>query len=104
MLKMISGVVLAGAVAMASTVAMAQGSNTMPGGGAQMNNAPSGDATGPLTRSRSFLVPRTTSIPESSHGRSSPTHVVPSRVSSASPTITCRVDRHQHGRRDADSR
>ena len=44
MLKMISGMVLAGAVAMASTVAMAQGSNTMPGGGAQMNNAPSGDA------------------------------------------------------------
>jgi hypothetical protein len=45
MLKTISGVVLAGAVAMASTVAMAQSStNTMPGGGAQMNNAPSGDA------------------------------------------------------------
>ena len=40
----ISSLLIAGAIALASTVAMAQTSATSPGGGAKMNNAPSGDA------------------------------------------------------------
>ena len=44
MSKLISGLALAGALALSSAGAMAQQTNTSPGGGAQMNNAPSGDA------------------------------------------------------------
>ncbi|MFO1116814.1 MAG: hypothetical protein U1E28_14115 [Beijerinckiaceae bacterium] len=45
MWKFIPGLALAGALALTGgSGAMAQQTNTSPGGGAQMNNAPSGDA------------------------------------------------------------
>ena len=44
MSKRISRLLLAGALALAAPVAMAQTTNVGPGGGAKMNNAPSADA------------------------------------------------------------
>ncbi|MDE2364864.1 MAG: hypothetical protein KGM42_19475 [Hyphomicrobiales bacterium] len=58
----VSSLILAGALALAGAAAMAQSStNTMPGGGAKMNGAPSGDAmsdkSSPAMKTRGMAAP-----------------------------------------------